>query len=354
MSKIIERIVKSIGSPSENDLWLKKDGQDLSLNAYDNGEWKLVAGGGGGGGDATDAIKYTEQTLTEDQQMQARKNQGLYAKCTSVPAGTITWDGDTSGLDSVDLGGYYAYKIADSPTELGVDNFISVESTNGEEMSFYSVEDIGGQSSQYGYDIEGNAIVGMTMNADIVVVSTGFTMSQGGTTLMSIPSGVWASDTVRAFKYSAVEEIFNKVSPEYLAETEDEQMAIRKQLGLYYEETENNNEVVHQIPSKFIPDSHLMFKITNVGLHAYSVPSGTYAKIIAAFGQMPIIALYRESSSSAYQSNMVYYQHNQSYKFVYVWFATNDDHLSQLVGKIICFKIDEDDTVTEFEYSNNS
>lgn len=98
MSKIIERIVKSIGSPSENDLWLKKDGQELSLNAYDNGEWKLVAGGGGGGGDATDAIKYTEQTLTEDQQMQARKNQGLYYK-EGETVSSLIWDGVPSEDD---------------------------------------------------------------------------------------------------------------------------------------------------------------------------------------------------------------------------------------------------------------
>lgn len=41
---------------------------------YFTGKGKSSGGGGGGG----DAVLYTEQTLTESEQMQARKNQGLY------------------------------------------------------------------------------------------------------------------------------------------------------------------------------------------------------------------------------------------------------------------------------------
>ena len=51
--KIIERVVKSAGSPGDNDLWLKEEGDNLSLKAHHNGSWKTVAGGGGGGGGAT-------------------------------------------------------------------------------------------------------------------------------------------------------------------------------------------------------------------------------------------------------------------------------------------------------------
>ena len=56
---------------------------------------KGKSSGGGGGGDATDAVKYTEQTLTESQQMQARKNQGLYYEEEGLVDKTITFDGDT-------------------------------------------------------------------------------------------------------------------------------------------------------------------------------------------------------------------------------------------------------------------
>lgn len=97
MTKIIERVVKSPGVPNENDLWLKKkaDGS-LSLNVHDNGEWKEIAGGGGGS--AAGAVSYNEQELTEEQQMQARKNQDLYYS-ELIPGQTISWDGTITDRD---------------------------------------------------------------------------------------------------------------------------------------------------------------------------------------------------------------------------------------------------------------
>lgn len=46
MKKVIERIVKSPGSPNTNDMWLD---DNLSLKVYDNEEWKSIAGGSGSG-----------------------------------------------------------------------------------------------------------------------------------------------------------------------------------------------------------------------------------------------------------------------------------------------------------------
>lgn len=46
MKKVIERIVKSPGSPDTNDMWL--DGK-LNLKVHDNGEWKTISGGGDSG-----------------------------------------------------------------------------------------------------------------------------------------------------------------------------------------------------------------------------------------------------------------------------------------------------------------
>ena len=54
MKKVIERIVKSPGSPDTNDMWLD---DNLNLKVYDKEEWKSIAGGSssgsgeGGGGD---------------------------------------------------------------------------------------------------------------------------------------------------------------------------------------------------------------------------------------------------------------------------------------------------------------
>lgn len=53
---------------------------------YFTGKGKSSGGGGGGG----DAVLYTEQTLTESQQMQARKNQGLYYTESGLVEKTLT------------------------------------------------------------------------------------------------------------------------------------------------------------------------------------------------------------------------------------------------------------------------
>lgn len=65
-----------------------------------------------GGGGSTDAVKYTEQTLTEEQKTQARKNQGLYWSESS--GAVIEWDGDTTGRATIDAGGMLFYKVSDN------------------------------------------------------------------------------------------------------------------------------------------------------------------------------------------------------------------------------------------------
>lgn len=71
---------------------------------------KVLCGGGGGG--ATNAVKYTEQTLTEEQQMQARKNLGLYYE--HGESVVIEWDGGTTGRATIDAGGMLFYKVSDN------------------------------------------------------------------------------------------------------------------------------------------------------------------------------------------------------------------------------------------------
>jgi hypothetical protein len=56
-----------------------------------------------------EAVAYTEQSLKSDEQMQARINQGLYAKIKTTET-IYTWDGDTTGKDV--FGDMY-YKISD-------------------------------------------------------------------------------------------------------------------------------------------------------------------------------------------------------------------------------------------------
>lgn len=47
--KILERTVKSGGSPNTNDLWIDDNNQDLQLKVFHNGEWRPLSGGSGSG-----------------------------------------------------------------------------------------------------------------------------------------------------------------------------------------------------------------------------------------------------------------------------------------------------------------
>ena len=78
--KQIDKIVKSIVEPKDiNVLWLDtNDPKSPILKAYADGEWKAISSGEGGGGSAEGAVSYEPQELTDEQKMQARKNQGLY------------------------------------------------------------------------------------------------------------------------------------------------------------------------------------------------------------------------------------------------------------------------------------
>lgn len=62
----------------------------------------LTAKGSGGGGGASDAVRYTEQTLTDEQKTQARTNIGSAASSSvsslaTVVQGLVTYNIDVSG-----------------------------------------------------------------------------------------------------------------------------------------------------------------------------------------------------------------------------------------------------------------
>ena len=72
--KILERIVARLSAPHETDIWLDISQDPAVMKYYDGGEWKPIAGGGGSA--PTDVLKYTEQSLTDEQKAQARENIG--------------------------------------------------------------------------------------------------------------------------------------------------------------------------------------------------------------------------------------------------------------------------------------
>lgn len=133
------------------------------------------SGGGGGGGDATDAIKYTEQTLTSPQQMQARKNQGLYYSEGGGEDVTLTWNGDTTGLETI---GGQLYKVSeDAPPASEVKSVSMIQ--NGTEQTY----EVGVSPAQI-VEIEGGYAIGSL--ACLVITADEVTM-QGAT----YTKGIW-------------------------------------------------------------------------------------------------------------------------------------------------------------------
>ena len=86
---------------------------------------QFARGGETGGGIS---IKTVPQNLTEEQKMQARKNQGLY-RVDVIPGGEIVYDGDAAGKDSfVDWRTNTVYcKIADGPLDISSRTLIITE-----------------------------------------------------------------------------------------------------------------------------------------------------------------------------------------------------------------------------------
>lgn len=129
--KQIDKIIKSQSEPKDlNVLWLDTSNpEEYVLKEYD-GAWKVIAGGGGGSSTET-AVSYDEQTLTEAQQMQARKNQGLYY---DFPEEIKTAKGRDAGET---YGEYHKFITSDTPLP---DDIKGIYDRDGSSM-VYSIDD---------------------------------------------------------------------------------------------------------------------------------------------------------------------------------------------------------------------
>lgn len=123
----------------------------------------------GGGGGSSDAVQYIPQELTEAQQIQARKNQGLYWSKES----SATWDGDTAGLDSI-MGMWYKVPAFESVT---LDSVTRIERFDGEVIEIITAEDL---SEMFGLDpgvfimeSEYQSVVTLTQDADMDIGGSG-------------------------------------------------------------------------------------------------------------------------------------------------------------------------------------
>ena len=68
--------------PGEHGYWLI---WNVTLSRYEESQFSLPAGGSSDSGGTPNAVQYVEQTLTTDQQKQARKNIGAMSADTEIP-----------------------------------------------------------------------------------------------------------------------------------------------------------------------------------------------------------------------------------------------------------------------------
>lgn len=173
---------------------------------------KGKSSGGGGGGGTSDAVQYIPQELTEPQQMQARKNQGLYYS-EGTPAGTITWDGNTEGKENLDLGGIFAYKVANTPKDIPQDAFIGFTTTEQLETTpFAQIVDYGQTPGA-----EGKMLMGAISGGGVVIVADQFSMPAEGTTIEA--DGIYFTLNVRSFSYDAYDGEIHQIPAKYIPST---------------------------------------------------------------------------------------------------------------------------------------
>lgn len=200
------------------------------LPAILTGILDLIEQGGGGG--TSDAVQYIPQELTESQQMQARKNQGLYYS-EGTPAGTITWDGNTEGLESIDLGGLLAYKVANSPKDIPQDAFIGCTTTEQLETTPFA------QIVEYGQMVsfvEGKLLIGVIGDGFGVLVADQFSVTAEGTTLEA--DGIYFTTNVRSFSYASYDSEIHHIEPKYIKD-------------MYYEESGIGEKTVESIADTY-------------------------------------------------------------------------------------------------------
>lgn len=186
------------------------------LPAILNGILDLIDSGGGGG--TSDAVQYIPQELTSPQQMQARKNQGLYYSEGGGEDVTLTWDGDTTGLETI----AGLYKVSeDAPLASEVKSVSLIQ--NGVEQTY----EVGVSPAQI-VELEGGYAIGSL----VCLVITADEVSVQGTTYTKGIWFVYGNENNRTSKlvYGQTETVHH-IEPKYIKD-------------MYYEETNEEEKTV--------------------------------------------------------------------------------------------------------------
>lgn len=222
------------------------------LPAILNGILDLIDSGGGGG--TSDAVQYIPQELTETQQMQARKNQGLYYS-EETPAGTITWDGNTEGKESFNFESFQPltlYKIADSPAYIPADKISAVLDASGNPITIWL-----GEGAEAGFDlISGTIVAGFEYDGD---TTYGLLILDSPQSTEPAPydglTGVYVTENVRTIEYDAYGETVHQIPAKYIPQTiPTVKMEVPSMGGLYYNMAQLN-------VNQYVPNRDVVFSV---------------------------------------------------------------------------------------------
>ena len=182
----------------------------------------------------TDAVLSTEQSLTDEQKTQARKNIGAgisnvksYNDLSDIPCGeassglgtafgsgdTLTWDGNTDGLESMDFYGTIYYRISTSalPKTLELSTIVGMSSSGAEIMIYTS-------------DGDGFMMMALKSNTSIMIAMSvpednylNLTFLKKGIYVMPPDAtyGHLASLTVEGFSFTDIKQLDPKYLPDH-------------------------------------------------------------------------------------------------------------------------------------------
>ena len=245
------------------------------LPAILTGILDLIEQGGGGG--TADAVQYIPQELTAPQQMQARKNQGLYYSEGGGEDVTINWDGDTTGLETV--GGLY--KVSeDAPSASEVKSVSMIQNGVGQT---YEV----GVSPAQIVEIEGGYAIGSLA----CLVITADEVSVQGTTYTK---GIWfvygnENNRTSQLVYGQTETIHH-IEPKYIKDMYYEESVVKT---MYYDMSGDMEGEYRKVSNEVIEaNSVIGHKFTSSNGTEYTI---TEDMVIAADSTHPTRILYDAS-----------------------------------------------------------
>lgn len=157
-----------------------------------------ISGGG-------NAVQYVPQTLTEDQQRQARKNQGLYWSEGS----SATWDGNTTGLDDL-LGMYYrvpAYEAYLDPAGISAISMSDGQIISGDDLNWEDASD--------NFGLPAGTIL-VEDNTSVIVIFTDDCDVDLGDGLKHYPKGFYAGNADGTYIAEVASEDVHKIPNKFI------------------------------------------------------------------------------------------------------------------------------------------